>query len=115
MTERRLYSVEGNTQKLDGGAMFGNAPKPLWERWASPDERNRIDLACRALLVKEPDRWNLLETGIGAFINPKMRDRFGSRPLARYSAAVRYVAAVSSLGSCGDVIACESTTQKKLS
>ena len=75
--ERRLYSLEGNSQKLDGGAMFGNAPKALWERWAAPDERNRIDLACRALLVKEPDRWVLFGTGIGAFFNPKMKDRYG--------------------------------------
>jgi glyoxylase-like metal-dependent hydrolase (beta-lactamase superfamily II) len=75
--ERWLHSVEGNSQKLDGGAMFGNAPKALWERWASPDDRNRIDLACRCLLVKEPERNILLETGIGAFFDPKMRDRYG--------------------------------------
>ena len=75
--ERRLHSVEGNSQKLDGGAMFGNAPKALWERWASPDDRNRIDLACRCLLVVEDDRKILLETGIGAFFSPKLRDRFG--------------------------------------
>ncbi len=75
--ERRLHSVEGNSQKLDGGAMFGNAPKALWERWAPPDDRNRIDLACRCLLVVEDDRKILLETGIGAFFSPKLRDRFG--------------------------------------
>lgn len=74
---RWLYSVEGNTQKLDGGAMFGNAPKALWEAWAPPDERNRIDLATRALLVREADRWILFETGIGAFFDPKLRDRYG--------------------------------------
>ncbi len=77
MIERRLFSLEGNSQKLDGGAMFGNAPKPLWERWAAPDDRNRIDLACRALLIKEPDRWILFETGIGAFFPPKLKDRYG--------------------------------------
>ena len=75
--ERRLYSIEGNSQKLDGGAMFGNAPKSLWERWAAPDARNRVDLACRALLVREPGRNILLETGIGAFFDPQMRDRYG--------------------------------------
>lgn len=75
--ERRLYSIEGNAQKLDGGAMFGNAPKSLWERWAAPDARNRIELACRALLVREPGRNILLETGIGAFFDPQMRDRYG--------------------------------------
>jgi glyoxylase-like metal-dependent hydrolase (beta-lactamase superfamily II) len=75
--ERRLYSIEGNRQKLDGGAMFGNAPRALWERWASADERHRIDLACRALLIQEPDRNILLETGIGAFFEPRLKDRFG--------------------------------------
>jgi glyoxylase-like metal-dependent hydrolase (beta-lactamase superfamily II) len=74
----RLFSVEGNTQRLDGGAMFGNCPKPLWERWCPPDERNRITLACRGLLVREASGRNvLLETGIGAFFDPKMRDRYG--------------------------------------
>ena len=74
----KLFSVEGNTQRLDGGAMFGNCPKPLWERWCPPDERNRITLACRGLLVREPSGRNvLLETGIGAFFEPKLRDRFG--------------------------------------
>ena len=75
--ERLLYSILGNSQKLDGGAMFGNAPKALWERWVDADDRNRIDLACRALLIREPGRLVLLEAGIGAFFEPKMRDRFG--------------------------------------
>ena len=81
--QRLLHSIEGNSQKLDGGAMFGNAPKVLWERWTPPDERNRIDLSCRALLVTEqydevlPHRRILLEAGIGAFFDPKLKDRFG--------------------------------------
>ena len=33
----RLWSIEGNSQRLDGGAMFGNAPRALWARWAEPD------------------------------------------------------------------------------
>jgi len=75
---RRLWSIDGNTQMLDGGAMFGNAPKALWTRWIAADERNRIPLACRALLVQEEGgRTLLLETGIGAFFEPKLRDRFG--------------------------------------
>ena len=74
---RWLYSLEGNTQKLDGGAMFGNAPRALWEQWAPPDARNRIELSTRALLVRESKRWVLFETGIGAFFEPKLRDRYG--------------------------------------
>ncbi len=57
--------------------MFGNAPKALWTRWAEPDGENRIPLACRTLLVREGPRNILLETGIGAFFEPRLRERFG--------------------------------------
>ncbi len=74
---RRLYSIRGNDQKLDGGAMFGNAPKALWERWAPADELNRIELATRAMLVHEGNRFMLFEAGVGAYLSPRMRDRYG--------------------------------------
>ena len=74
---RKLTSLLGNSQKLDGGAMFGNAPKALWTRWVPCDELNRIPLACRCLLVEEGERRILMETGIGSFFDPKMKDRFG--------------------------------------
>ncbi|MEP1740441.1 MAG: MBL fold metallo-hydrolase, partial [Kangiellaceae bacterium] len=79
---KTLFSVMGNSQKLDGGAMFGNAPKGMWQKWVKVDEQNRIDLACRCLLVKEENsdgttRNILFEVGIGAFFEPKLKDRFG--------------------------------------
>jgi glyoxylase-like metal-dependent hydrolase (beta-lactamase superfamily II) len=74
---RTLTSVLGNSQRLDGGAMFGNAPKPVWSAWIAPDERNRIPLACRCLLVRDGGRTILFEAGIGAFFEPKLKDRFG--------------------------------------
>lgn len=74
---RRLTSVLGNSQRLDGGAMFGNAPKALWKRWIEADDFNRIPLACRCLLVRDGERNILFETGIGAFFEPKLRDRYG--------------------------------------
>ncbi|MGY3265202.1 MBL fold metallo-hydrolase [Lysobacter sp. HA35] len=74
----KLWSIDGNTQKLDGGAMFGNAPRALWSRWAAPDEQGRIDLACRALLATPlAGKTVLFEAGIGAFFEPKLRDRYG--------------------------------------
>jgi glyoxylase-like metal-dependent hydrolase (beta-lactamase superfamily II) len=74
----QLWSLEGNTQKLDGGAMFGNAPKAMWARWIEPDAENRIPLACRCLLARDLDGRNVLfETGIGAFFEPKLRERYG--------------------------------------
>lgn len=74
----KLWSLLGNSQKLDGGAMFGNVPRPLWEKWITPDPDNRIPLACRCLLVEGLDGKRVLfETGIGAFFEPKMKERFG--------------------------------------
>jgi glyoxylase-like metal-dependent hydrolase (beta-lactamase superfamily II) len=77
MKKRRAWSILGNSQRLDGGAMFGNAPRALWQKWVEPDELNRIPLACRALLVEEAGRLILFEAGIGAFFPPQLRDRFG--------------------------------------
>ena len=74
---RTLTTLTGNSQKLDGGAMFGNAPRALWERWMQPDAQNRIDLGCRALLVREDGRNILVEAGIGAFFSPALKQRFG--------------------------------------
>jgi glyoxylase-like metal-dependent hydrolase (beta-lactamase superfamily II) len=74
---RAITSVLGNSQRLDGGAMFGNAPRALWERWVAPDDRNRIPLACRCMLVRERDRTLLFEAGIGAFFEPRLADRYG--------------------------------------
>ena len=74
----KLWSIRGNSQKLDGGAMFGNAPRAVWEKWAVPDDLNRIELACRALLASPlAGKTVLFETGIGAFFEPKLRDRYG--------------------------------------
>ncbi len=74
----KLWSLLGNSQKLDGGAMFGNAPRAVWAKWLPPDEQNRVPLACRALLATGVNgKTVLFETGIGAFFEPKMRERFG--------------------------------------
>ncbi len=53
----RIHALEAGSQRLDGGAMFGVVPKPLWERRIPADERNRIPLAMRCLLVETQGRW----------------------------------------------------------
>jgi glyoxylase-like metal-dependent hydrolase (beta-lactamase superfamily II) len=74
----KLWSILGNSQKLDGGAMFGNVPREMWEKWITPDAQNRIPLACRCLLVEGLNgKTVLFETGIGAFFEPKLRERYG--------------------------------------
>jgi glyoxylase-like metal-dependent hydrolase (beta-lactamase superfamily II) len=74
----KLWSISGNRQQLDGGAMFGNAPRAMWAKWMPPDGQNRIPLACRALLASPlAGKTVLFETGIGAFFEPKLRERYG--------------------------------------
>jgi glyoxylase-like metal-dependent hydrolase (beta-lactamase superfamily II) len=62
--------------RLDGGAMFGVVPKPLWERRAPADERNRIRLGVRPLLVRG-ERTMIIDAGIGTKMDPKSEDIYG--------------------------------------
>lgn len=73
----RIYEVLGNSQSLDGGAMFGNAPKAVWEKWCPADSKNRVPLVTRAVLVDAGGQRVLLETGIGSFFEPRLKERFG--------------------------------------
>src|SRR5256884_8537392 len=75
----RCHALEAGRQALDGGAMFGVVPKPLWERRIPADERNRISLALRCLLVEHDDGLVLIDTGIGNKEDAKFRDIYGVR------------------------------------
>src|SRR5207302_1134313 len=75
----RCHALEAGRQALDGGAMFGVVPKPLWERRIPADERNRIPLALRCLLVEHDDGLVLIDTGIGNKEDAKFRDIYGVR------------------------------------
>jgi glyoxylase-like metal-dependent hydrolase (beta-lactamase superfamily II) len=61
----RVHALQAGLQLLDGGAMFGVVPKTLWERKISADEKNRIRLGMRCLLVEHPDGLVLIDTGAG--------------------------------------------------
>ncbi len=68
------HLLDGGSQRLDGGAMFGVVPKPLWQRRIEPDERNRIPLALRCLLIESEDGPVLVDTGVGNKESDKFRD-----------------------------------------
>jgi glyoxylase-like metal-dependent hydrolase (beta-lactamase superfamily II) len=61
----RCHTLEGGLQRLDGGAMFGVVPRTLWSTRVVPDERHRIPLAMRCLLVEHPDGLVLIDTALG--------------------------------------------------
>ena len=73
----RAHALEAGRLRLDGGSMFGVVPKPLWERRAPADERNRIRLAMRCLLLEHPDGLVLIDTGLGNKDSDKFKDIYG--------------------------------------
>ncbi|MCB0743303.1 MAG: MBL fold metallo-hydrolase [Ignavibacteriae bacterium] len=60
-----LTVLETGTFALDGGAMFGIIPKPLWQKTNLADEKNRITLGARCLLLETDNRKILVDTGLG--------------------------------------------------
>jgi len=73
----RIHALQAGGQKLDGGAMFGVVPKPLWERRIPADSRNRIQLGMRCLLIEHDDGLILIDTGAGNKENDKFHDIYG--------------------------------------
>ncbi len=60
-----VHAIPSGDFALDGGSMFGVVPRPIWEKSNPPDERNRIALAMRLLLLRGPGRTWLVDTGVG--------------------------------------------------
>jgi glyoxylase-like metal-dependent hydrolase (beta-lactamase superfamily II) len=72
-----IHAIQAGGQKLDGGAMFGVVPKPLWERRIKADERNRIQMGMRCLLVEHPSGLVLIDTGAGNKEDDKFKNIYG--------------------------------------
>jgi glyoxylase-like metal-dependent hydrolase (beta-lactamase superfamily II) len=72
-----VHAIQAGGQKLDGGAMFGVVPKPLWERRIAADERNRIQLGMRCLLIEHPSGLVLVDTGAGNKEDEKFIQMYG--------------------------------------
>jgi glyoxylase-like metal-dependent hydrolase (beta-lactamase superfamily II) len=71
-----LHTIETGRFALDGGAMFGIVPKPLWERKIAPDARNRIPMHMRCLLVEAGDRLVLIDNGLGDKYDVRFADLY---------------------------------------
>lgn len=66
--------ISAGTFALDGGAMFGIVPKPLWEKKIPADDKNRILLDTRCVLLRDGARVVLVDCGMGTQWNDKERD-----------------------------------------
>jgi len=71
-----LISLSDGFIRLDGGSMFGVVPKPLWEKQAPADARNRIRLAMRPLVVRGA-RTMIIDAGLGDKESAKFCDIYG--------------------------------------
>ena len=71
-----LISISDGTIRLDGGAMFGVVPKPLWEKRAPADQRNRIRCGLRPLVVRG-EKTMIIDAGIGGKMDAKNADIYG--------------------------------------
>lgn len=70
------YLLQPATFRLDGGAMYGIIPKPLWEKHSAPDHHNRIQLSLRLWLIKTDDRFILVDTGLASHQDTAFQERF---------------------------------------
>ena len=73
----KIHAIQAGGQQLDGGAMFGVVPKTLWQRRLAADERNRIPMGMRCLLVEHGDELVLIDTGSGNKETAKFHDIYG--------------------------------------
>ena len=73
----RVQTVMAGSLRLDGGAMFGVVPRTLWSRRTHADERNRIQLAMRCLLIETQSATVLVDTGLGNKDDDRFRDIYG--------------------------------------
>ena len=76
--------LNDGTLRLDGGAMFGVVPKPMWEKKSRADERNRVLLAMNCLLIRAAGKTILVETGAGDKWDAKKRDIYALEGSPRF-------------------------------
>jgi len=87
-----LTSLSDGIYFLDGGAMFGVVPKPLWQKRAPADEQNRVLLGLNTVIVRTGKHTIAIETGIGNKLSDKLRAIYGAQeqlPRAFAAAAIR--------------------------
>jgi len=75
--EFEITSLSDGYFRLDGGAMFGVIPWTMWKRRAEADDRHRILMSMRPLLVRTRGTTMLIDAGVGDKLGPKAADIYG--------------------------------------
>jgi len=87
--EFEVRIVSDGEFRIDGGAMFGVVPKPLWERLLEPDERNRVRMATNCLLVRRGRDVVVIEAGLGRKLSRKRREIYAVSDEVRLETSLR--------------------------
>ncbi|MFC5543349.1 MAG: MBL fold metallo-hydrolase [Bacilli bacterium] len=77
-----LTWLDGGVTSLDGGAMFGVVPKPLWSRKYPSNEKNQIELSCEPILIQYNGKNYMIDSGIGNKLNEKQIRNYGVTELS---------------------------------
>jgi glyoxylase-like metal-dependent hydrolase (beta-lactamase superfamily II) len=86
-----VHEVLGGAFALDGGAMFGIIPKPVWEKELAPDARNRVPIVSRSLLVETGNKRVLVDAGPGSRWSEKERALYDLDPTVEIRSALKRV------------------------
>ena len=78
----KITAIDTTPFRLDGGGMFGVVPKAVWSKRAEADDRNRVLMTTRVLLIETDDAQVLIDTGLGDGYDPQFFDRFAIDPAA---------------------------------
>jgi glyoxylase-like metal-dependent hydrolase (beta-lactamase superfamily II) len=72
-----IQFISDGVIKMDGGAMFGQLPKVVWEQAVKPDRRNRIKLGMNCLVIRSSEGNVLVDTGAGSKSDENTRETYG--------------------------------------
>lgn len=87
----KLKIINSGFIGLDGGAMFGIIPKPLWQKTNPPDEQNRVTLATRNLLLESDSKRILIDTGMGNKWDDKSKEIYRIDPIPGLESELKLV------------------------
>ncbi|MBI4219311.1 MAG: MBL fold metallo-hydrolase [Chloroflexi bacterium] len=60
-----VHVLSDGSYLMDGGSVFGQVPRTIWEQQAKPDRRNRVRLGLNCVLVQTPQHNILIDAGMG--------------------------------------------------
>ena len=67
-----INDINGGNTHIDGGAIFGVVPKPLWTRKYGVNDKNQVHTPTHPILIQHPQYNILIDAGVG---NGKLTDK----------------------------------------